>query len=340
MKIWITVLCAVAMVVVGCAEKDPEPGSVAAKVVVDGGKIISRDALWYFDGVPFTGVGQRKYENGQKEYEATFQNGEQHGLETHWHRNGQKSSERTWKNGKLISEKEWVEDGNPLWQDQEEGDQKPETKDEAPKIVVDEDQLEYRDDLYYFKEKPFTGVAVSKHDNGQKESEWTYKDGKLHGLMTGWFEGGKKRWEKTYKDDKLISRKFWVEDGKPLGQDQEVDAPKPAVEAPKVVVDWDHLERRDGLWHFEEKPFTGVAVEKYKSGQKKVEGTYKDGKQHGLWTRWHENGQKYMEGTHKDGKANGMVTWWYENGQKSLEATYKDDEQISLKEWDRDGNRE
>ena len=42
--------------------------------------------------------------------------------------------------------------------------------------------------------------------------------------------------------------------------------------------------------------------------------TWKDGKQHGLWPRWHENGQK------------------------SLEATYKDDEQISLKEWDRDGN--
>jgi hypothetical protein len=95
-----------------------------------------------------------------------------------------------------------------------------------------------------------------------------------------------------------------------------VVVPKPAVEALNIVVDADELKWRNGLWHFEGKPFTGVAVQKGSNGQKKE------------------------EGTHKDGKANGMVTWWYENGQKSLEATYKDDEQISLKEWDRDGNRE
>mgnify|MGYP006218386183 FL=1 len=129
-------------------------------------------------------------------------------------------------------------------------------------------------------------------------------------------------------------------DGSESNESSAETPPDKTAEAPKVVVDFDQLELRDGLWHCEGKPFTGIAVEKYKSGQKKVEGTYKDGKQHGLWTNWHENGQKYMEGTHKDGKANGMVTWWYENGQKSLEATYKDDEQISLKEWDRDGNPE
>ena len=56
------------------------------------------------------------------------------------------------------------------------------------------------------------------------------------------------------------------------------DAPKVVTEAPKVVVDEDQLERRDGLWYFEEKPFTGVVAEKYPNGQKKLEGTFKDGK--------------------------------------------------------------
>ncbi|MBT5378878.1 MAG: hypothetical protein HOL08_07480 [Opitutae bacterium] len=33
-------------------------------------------------------------------------------------------------------------------------------------------------------------------------------------------------------------------------------------------VGFDDLEKRDGLRYFEEKPFTGVAVRKYKNGQK------------------------------------------------------------------------
>jgi formylglycine-generating enzyme required for sulfatase activity len=58
----------------------------------------------------------------------------------------------------------------------------------------------------------------------------------------------------------------------------------------------------------------------------KEEGTYKDGKEDGLWTYWYENGEKKSEGTYKDGELNGLWTDWYENGQKSSEATYKDGE--------------
>ena len=89
---------------------------------------------------------------------------------------------------------------------------------------------------------------------------------------------------------------------------------KPVVEAPKVVVDYEKLERRDGLFYFKGEPFTGVAVMKYPNGQKRGEATFKDGKWHGLRTMWHENGQTEGEYTYKDGKY------------------------ISSKEWDEDGN--
>ena len=109
---------------------------------------------------------------------------------------------------------------------------------EAPKVVVDGDQLEYLDGLMYFEEKLFTGVAVKKYPNGQKEAELNYKAGKMHGLHTGWYENGQKQWEGTSKDGKedglstvwyengqkkyegayeagkLISEKSWDEDGK------------------------------------------------------------------------------------------------------------------------------
>ena len=48
-------------------------------------------------------------------------------------------------------------------------------------------------------------------------------------------------------------------------------------------------------------------------------GTYKDGKEEGVWTLWHENGQKKAESTWKNGKKEGVSTTWYDNGQKWLE---------------------
>jgi len=72
----------------------------------------------------------------------------------------------------------------------------------------------------------------------------------------------------------------------------------------------------------------------YKDGQKKKEGNYKDGKQHGKWTEWYSNGQKKSEGTFKgvvdrwgNTKKDGVWTYWYENGQKKYEVTYKDGKQ-------------
>ena len=84
---------------------------------------------------------------------------------------------------------------------------------EASRGVAHLDQLELRDDLRYFEEKPFTGVAVEKYPNGQKRYEITFKDGKWHGLRTRWWNNGQKMGEITYKDGKPISVKEWDKDG-------------------------------------------------------------------------------------------------------------------------------
>ena len=140
-------------------------------------------------------------------------------------------------------------------------------------------------------------------------------------------------------------------------------------------VEYGKLELRDYLRYFEEKPFTGVAVRKYKNGQKWFEDTYKDGRQHGLSTSWYENGQKEKEATFKDGKELGPVTekwygyvrkyyvkqvqelledtikdgkqhgsmtgWygWYKNGQKALKENYKDDKIMSAVAWKPNGDK-
>ena len=60
--------------------------------------------------------------------------------------------------------------------------------------TVDASKLVERDGLMYEgdSETPFTGGVVAKHENGQKESEGTYKDGKEDGPATRWYENGQK----------------------------------------------------------------------------------------------------------------------------------------------------
>ena len=43
--------------------------------------------------------------------------------------------------------------------------------------------------------------------------ETNYKDGELDGLQTWWYENGQKEKERTFKDGKWISIKKWNENG-------------------------------------------------------------------------------------------------------------------------------
>ena len=89
----------------------------------------------------------------------------------------------------------------------------------------------------------------------------------------------------------------------------------------------------------DDKPYTGLVFDLYRTtGNKSLEGRYKDGlkngkwewwSENGKWTYWYENGQKQEEIICKDGKLDGLMTDWYENGQKEYEGTFKDEEWIS-----------
>ena len=95
------------------------------------------------------------------------------------------------------------------------------------------------DGVFYTKDtnEPYSGTVFSLYENGNIESEWTLKDGRLDGLYTLWYKSGRKwlqntykdgkldglsiYWDRkeqldtkrTYKDGELISQKCWDEDG-------------------------------------------------------------------------------------------------------------------------------
>jgi antitoxin component YwqK of YwqJK toxin-antitoxin module len=91
-------------------------------------------------------------------------------------------------------------------------------KKDAIETAVDWSKLQNRNGLWYLpnKETPFTGRAELFYENGQKEWETNWKDGKYDGLSITWYENGQKESEQNFKDGKLMfmSAKVW----KPKGE--------------------------------------------------------------------------------------------------------------------------
>ena len=81
---------------------------------------------------------------------------------------------------------------------------------------VNQDELEEREGIYYFKDSdtPYTGKVYGLYENGQKKSEGNYKDGKRDGLSLEWYKKGQKKRETNYKDGKKDGLSiFWLANG-------------------------------------------------------------------------------------------------------------------------------
>jgi antitoxin component YwqK of YwqJK toxin-antitoxin module len=97
------------------------------------------------------------------------------------------------------------------------------------------------------------------------------------------------------------------------------------------VTFWDLVER-DGLHYvkFTDVPFTGKTT-----GE--VQGTFRNGKKHGLWVAYHDNGQLLVKGTFKNGKRDGPWVFYKKWGQKDItgnnyhqgSGTYRNGKKIS-----------
>jgi hypothetical protein len=59
-------------------------------------------------------------------------------------------------------------------------------------------ELTYRDGLYYYLDKPFTGIIYSEYAENRKKAEMKYKDGKKDGV-----------WEWYYPTGGIMRKEFW-----------------------------------------------------------------------------------------------------------------------------------
>jgi len=76
-------------------------------------------------------------------------------------------------------------------------------------------EIEY---LYIFdgeEENPYSGIIISKYENGQKKWEVNYKNAIKEGIQTDWYPNGKKMSEGNYiKGKKEGTWSRWNKDGK------------------------------------------------------------------------------------------------------------------------------
>ena len=82
---------------------------------------------------------------------------------------------------------------------------------------VNLDQLEKREGIQYLSgsDTPYTGKAFALYENGQKEAEANFKDGKPDGLQVAWHENGQKSFEVIFISGEAVeeSYKYWAIDG-------------------------------------------------------------------------------------------------------------------------------
>jgi uncharacterized protein len=87
------------------------------------------------------------------------------------------------------------------------------------------------------------------------------------------------------------------------------------------------IERRNRIAYLKGSatPFTGKAVDTYKSGSKKSEENFVNGMKEGLLKTWFENGKQESQKSYKANKLEGTVMAWYENGTVERKVEFSND---------------
>ena len=204
------------------------------------------------------GVWTIKDRNGQNIVEWSFDNGVRNGTWTWWHPNGQKRLEATFKNGALNGNvQEWDRDGKPVDQN----------------TYIDGKCLVKSVGWYTLGQKHFEGCYLRAQSIAEPAYDWwnskvttaadpTTGPDQKHGAWIAWYRNGNKKTEAQYDHDTPAGKFTW--------------------------------------W--------------YENGQKEAEGEYDAGKKTGVWTTWHANGLKESQGEFKDGTLASKWLHWDAEG--------------------------
>ncbi len=106
----------------------------------------------------------------------------------------------------------------------------------------------------------------------------------------------------------------------------------------QTPIDFTKLQEMKEVFFNNGQPFTGECFQNYPSGQKGMEGSFKDGKRDGIWNWYYDDGSRKRETNYRWGKMHGLSIIWYKNGQKRSEIVYDMGQNVKQIRWDEEGN--
>ena len=74
------------------------------------------------------------------------------------------------------------------------------------------------------------------------------------------------------------------------------------------------MEKKNGVWLFHDRPYSGPFIDYYYSGRKQGEGTFINGRLAGHRKMYYQNGKLSTEREYEDGIQNGLENEYYEDG--------------------------
>lgn len=163
---------------------------------------------------------------------------------------------------------------------------------------------------------PYTGVATSYHDNGNKQAEAYYLNGSRHGPSFYWFEDGRLQEETHWLDGKKhgIEHKFSQNEYKKDSHGQVVYYPTSRLGYQYGIENGEHTR-----WY---------------GGHRYIEATMINGKMSGNHTRWAQdkNDQDYVsyEETYLNDKKMGLNRYYFPDGRLKSETFYNADSREGL----------
>lgn len=186
-------------------------------------------------------------------------------------------------------------------------------------------------DVYYFKDKPFTGTSLETFDNKTKKQEIQWKDGLIHGTKTEYFEGGtlvraklnftagvrngpfqyyhhngQLKLNGKYVNDLLDSTvNAFYENGNPKYTFTYVMGARTGLSL--SYFNNGNVEQKVNL--VDEKP-DGIMETYYEAGNIRMVTSYKQGIRNGQFLRYHLNGTIAEESYFRDGIQDSVSYYW------------------------------
>ncbi len=156
-------------------------------------------------------------------------------------------------------------------------------------------ELQNINEVYYFNNKPYTGISIDLFDDKTKMQEINWKDGLLHGSKTEYFPGGR-----------VVRAIMNFYEGKRHGY--------------FVYYHENSKIKLEGKYYFDDLDSTINAY--YENGNPKYIHNYEKGKKVGELVLFFKNGNIEQKVSLKNEKPHGLMQTYYEAGNIRLEAYY------------------